>query len=80
VASTDGSKQTEAAAARAIWEDLAVRARTVHCPTHFVQPWRIDVIGDTPGRMRLNVSGCCPQLGEAVTALIRTDPRVGGPR
>ena len=70
----------ELEAARGVWEDVAVRARTVHCPVHFVQPWRVNVIGDQPSRLRLNVSGCCPRLGETVTALIRADPRLGGPR
>lgn len=67
-------------AARAVWEDVAVRARAVHCPVHFALPWRVDVIGTEPSRLRLNVSGCCPRLGEAVTALVRSDPRLGGPR
>jgi hypothetical protein len=73
------SEQAQMEAARAVWEEIAAKARAVHCPQHFVQPWRVDVIGDSPARLRLNVSGCCAQVGAAVTALIKADPRVGGP-
>lgn len=67
------------AAARAVWEDLAVRARRLHCPEHFVQPWKIVVIGDTSERLRLDIYGCCSRLQVVVTEMIRSDPRTGGP-
>ena len=70
----------DVAAARALWEELAARARMVHCPQHFAQPWRVVVIGDTPAKLRLYTSGCCPQLGDAVNAMIRAEPRISGPR
>jgi hypothetical protein len=72
--------QREMAAARGLWEELAVRARLVHCPDHFTQPWRVMVLGDTPAKLRLYVSGCCPRLGEAVNQMIRSEPRISGPR
>ena len=74
------SDQDEMAAARALWDELAVRARLVHCPEHYAQPWRVMVLGDTPAKLRLYVSGCCPQLGEAVNGMIRAEPRISGPR
>lgn len=73
-------EQRRAAATRAIWEELAVQARTVHCPEHYVQPWRITVLGDTPEKYRLYVSGCCPGIGDAVTEMIRRDPRIAASR
>ena len=78
MAPSDGQK-SELEAARAVWADIAVRARTVHCPEHYVGPGRIAVVGSTPAKLHLNVSGCCPKIGEAVTAVVRADPRVGGP-
>ena len=73
-------EQRRAAVARALWDELAVKARTVHCPEHYAQPWRISVLGDTPETFRLYVSGCCPRVGDAVTEMIRTDPRVAASR
>ena len=67
------------AAARALWEDLAIRARGLHCPEHFVQPWRVVVIGDTTEKLRLNIYGCCPKLQVVITEMIRSDPRRSGP-
>ncbi len=63
-----------------MWDELAVQAKTVHCPTHFAQPWRVTVLGDAPADFRLYVSGCCPRIGEAVTEMIRKDPRVAATR
>jgi hypothetical protein len=80
--SKDDRKQREAdrlAAAQALWEDLAVRARGLHCPEHFVQPWRVVVIGETAERLRLNIYGCCPKLQVVVSEMIRSDPRTSGP-
>lgn len=68
-------EQRRSAAARALWQDLAIKARTVHCPEHYVQPWRVSVLGDTADSFRLYVSGCCPKLGQAVDEMIRSDPR-----
>lgn len=65
--------------ARAIWDDLAARARSLHCPAHFVEPWRVVVIGESPARMRLQIYGCCSRLQEVVNELIASDPRVSGP-
>ena len=76
MASNDDQEQRRADAARATWEDLAVKARVVHCPDHYAQPWRISLLGDSPSTYRLYVSGCCPKLGEAVTAMIRSDARI----
>ena len=72
-------EQNQAAAARALWDELARRARGVHCPEHYVEPWRVTIIGDRPETYRLYVSGCCSKLGDAVNAMIRTDPRIAGP-
>lgn len=72
-------EEARLAAARALWEDLAVRARGLHCPEHFVQPWRVVVIGDTSERLRLNIYGCCPKLQVVVTDMIRSDPRTASP-
>ena len=80
--SKDDLKQRDAAllaAARALWEDLAVRARGVHCPEHIVGPWRVVVIGDTRDTLRLYTYGCCPKLGQVISELISTDPRISGP-
>lgn len=68
------------AAARAHWDELAVRARILHCPQHYAQPWRVAVLGDRPENLRLYISGCCGKLGEAVNEIIRAEPRVSGPR
>ena len=57
-----------------MWEGLAVKARALHCPDHYAQPWRVSLLGDTPATFRLYVSGCCPRLGEEVTEMIRRDP------
>lgn len=78
--SSGDRNQPDADAARALWEELAVRARSVHCPEHFVLPWRVSVLGDAPARYRLYVSGCCARLGDAVNEMIRSDPRTSGPR
>jgi hypothetical protein len=58
---------------RALWEDLARQARGVHCPEHFVEPWRVYVIG-TPPDLKLDISGCCPRIGRAINDMIRDDP------
>ncbi|MFV2062850.1 MAG: hypothetical protein ACC726_04965 [Chloroflexota bacterium] len=75
----DPRDEAAPAATLAIWEDLAVQARRVHCPEHVVTPWRVAVRGDTRATMSLQVSGCCAKLGVAVTAMIRNDPRISGP-
>lgn len=77
---TGDPNQRDVDSARSLWEEMAVRARALHCPEHFAQPWRVSVLGETPERYRLYVSGCCPRLGEAVNQLIRSDPRISGPR
>jgi hypothetical protein len=58
---------------RAVWEDLARQARGVHCPAHFVEPWRVHVIG-TPPRLKLDIAGCCPRIGQAINEMIAADP------
>ena len=75
----DDDKQDDLAAAKVVWEQLAARARGLHCPDHFVEPWRVTVIGDSPAKLRLYVSGCCPKLQGVVSELIRSDPRVSRP-
>lgn len=65
---------------RAVWEDLAVRARSLHCPTHVISPWRVVVIGEEPKGYRLQIYGCCEQLQTVVSQMIRSDPRISGPR
>jgi hypothetical protein len=67
-------------ARRALWEELASKARGLHCPDHFVGPWRVYVTGESRESMRLQVYGCCPKLGEAVKAMLRADPRVSSPQ
>jgi hypothetical protein len=57
----------------ALWEDLARKARGVHCPEHFVEPWRVRVIGRPP-RLKLDLSGCCAKIGRAVNEMIAADP------
>jgi hypothetical protein len=64
---------------RALWEDLASKARGLNCPAHFVGPWRVVVIGESRESMRLQVYGCCERIGQAVTAMVRSDPRVAHP-
>jgi hypothetical protein len=59
---------------QALWEDLARQARGVHCPEHYVEPWRVHVIG-TPPTMKLDIAGCCPKIGKAVNKMIASDPR-----
>jgi hypothetical protein len=66
-------------ARQALWDDLASKARGLHCPEHFVGPWRVHVTGESRGTMRLQVSGCCPKIGDAVNAMLRADPRVSTP-
>lgn len=66
-------------AARVIWNELAARARGLHCPEHFVEPWRVVVIGDQPEKLRLQIYGCCPRLQDVVGEMIRSDPRISGP-
>ena len=66
-------------AMRALWEDLAAKARAVSCPAHLVGPWRVVVIGDTRSSMRLQVYGCCERIGQAVTAMVNADPRIARP-
>jgi hypothetical protein len=73
-------QERRTAVARAIWDDLAIEARTVHCPDHYVGPWRISVMGERAEDFRLYVSGCCPRIGEAVTEMIRRDPRIAATR
>jgi hypothetical protein len=80
VESKGDQKQRDMDAARSLWDELAVRARLVHCPEHYTQPWRVMVIGDRPDKLRLYVSGCCPELGDAVNQMIRSEPRISGPR
>lgn len=58
---------------QALWEELARKARAVHCPEHFVAPWRVRVIG-TPPRLKLDIAGCCPRIGVAVNEMIAADP------
>jgi len=77
---TDDQEQRAMAAAQALWEDLARQARSVHCPEHFAEPWRVRVIGSSPGRLKLDISGCCPKIGAAINDMIRSDPRISGPR
>lgn len=65
--------------ASAVWAELAARARGLHCPEHFVEPWRVVVIGETPDRLRLQIYGCCARLQDVVNELISSDPRLSGP-
>jgi hypothetical protein len=67
-------------ARRAIWEDVAVRARLLHCPDHYVAPWRVVVTGETRETLDLQIYGCCAKLGVLVGQLVRADPRLSGPR
>jgi hypothetical protein len=76
----DDHDQQEMALAQELWEDLARRARLVHCPEHFAEPWRVSVMGSSPRRLKLDISGCCPKIGAAINDMIRSDPRISGPR
>jgi hypothetical protein len=67
------AKEDKDAQTRALWEDLARKARGVHCPAHFVGPWRVHVIG-TPPHLKLDVAGCCPRIGRAINEMIAADP------
>jgi hypothetical protein len=76
-------KQREAAllaATRALWEDLAMKARGIHCPEHLIGPWRVVVIGETREALRLQIYGCCDKLGLVINQMVREDPRISGPR
>ena len=67
------AKDDNDAQLQALWEDLARKARRVHCPEHFVEPWRVHVIGSAP-RFKLDIAGCCPRMGAAINAMIAADP------
>jgi hypothetical protein len=67
------AKEDKDAQTRVLWEDLARKARAVHCPAHFVGPWRVHVIGTSP-RLKLDVAGCCPRIGQAINEMIAADP------
>jgi hypothetical protein len=67
-------------ARRAIWEDVAVKARLLHCPDHYVSPWRVVVMGETSETLDLQIYGCCAKLGVLAGQLVRADPRLSGPR
>lgn len=75
----DTTAQSDMVAARALWDDLAARARGLHCPEHFVVPWRVVVIGETRTTLNLQIYGCCEKLGLVISQMIRTDPRLSGP-
>jgi hypothetical protein len=79
VSPSDELAQHEMAAAKEVWEQLAVRARALHCPEHFMPPWKVVVIGDSREKLRLQIYGCCPRLQTLVTEVIRKDPRMSGP-
>ena len=68
-----GSTDDPAAEATALWEGLARKARAVHCPAHFVGPWRVHVIGRAPA-LKLDIAGCCPRIGQAINEMIAADP------
>lgn len=57
----------------ALWEELARKARAVHCPEHYVEPWRVRVIGTAPN-LKLDIAGCCPKIGRAINEMIANDP------
>ena len=75
----DGPEAEVRRARQALWEDLASKARGLNCPEHFVGPWRVVVTGDSRETMRLQVYGCCERIGQAVTAMLRGDPRLAHP-
>ncbi len=76
--SKDPQEQLDLEAARATWESLAAQARGLHCPVHYMPPWRVAVIGDTPAKLRLQISGCCSNLQVVVNEMIGKDPRITG--
>lgn len=76
----DEDRRRDLAAARSLWEELAARARALHCPEHFAAPWRVVVTGETRETLNLQIYGCCERLGRVVGDLIRSDPRIAGPR
>jgi len=65
-------EQDQEAQLQALWERLAQKARGVHCPQHFVEPWRVHVIGRPP-RLKLDIAGCCPKIGQAINEMIAAD-------
>lgn len=67
------AKDEKDAQLQALWEDLARKARGVHCPAHYVEPWRVSVIG-TPPNLKLDIAGCCPRIGQAINQMIAADP------
>ena len=67
------AKDDKDAQLQALWDDLARKARGVHCPQHYVEPWRVHVIGSAPN-YKLDISGCCSQIGQAINEMISTDP------
>ena len=75
---SDDDAQQEMAAARAMWEELAARARALHCPEHFVPPWKVVVSGGSREKLRLQIYGCCARLQTLTTEMIRKDPRMSG--
>ncbi len=75
----EDDQQRDMAAARALWDDLAQGARRLHCPEHFVAPWRVVVTGDTRNALRLQLYGCCDKLEVVVSAMLRADPRISRP-
>ena len=60
-------------AVEALWQNLAQKARGVHCPEHYVEPWRVIVIGTSPN-LKLDIAGCCPGIGRAINEMIAADP------
>lgn len=78
----DDAKQLEEARladARAMWENLAARARGLQCPEHGVAPARVVVTGETVDQLNLQLYGCCDKLGQVIGEMIKADPRVSGP-
>lgn len=67
------AKDEKDAQLEALWEELARKARGVHCPQHFVEPWRVSVIG-TPPALKLAIAGCCSRIGQAINEMIAEDP------
>lgn len=72
-------EQDQHAQLQALWEDLARQARGVHCPEHYVEPWRVHVIGSPPA-LKLDIAGCCPKIGQAINKMIAADPRIRASR
>jgi hypothetical protein len=77
--SDDEQAQQDLAAGKAVWEELAARARALHCPEHFVPPWKVVVIGDSREKLRLQIYGYCAKLQTVTTEMIKRDPRMSGP-